>query len=173
MPHLHSSLGFNYSAGMTLTPAAYAELLEPMRPRLFRDSDLMSGVFDRSEVDLSSSLTAEDVGEEPSITIVATRDDSVFARYPLPDEGSAAVTGRLIVNPLYAVERTGAGTTLTLTFPTEEYADEFGACRRYLPDEVQVASDLRGALTPESVGPEYAELRRRRVLIDAPVNFAS
>ena len=41
MPHLHSSLGFNFSAGMTLTPAAYRDLFAPAQPRLFRDSDLL------------------------------------------------------------------------------------------------------------------------------------
>src|SRR6476620_5526560 len=34
MPHLHSSLGWNYTAGMPLTPTAYHDLLEPLHPRL-------------------------------------------------------------------------------------------------------------------------------------------
>ena len=40
LPHLHSSLGENFSAGMTLTPAGYASLLEPSAPRLFSDERL-------------------------------------------------------------------------------------------------------------------------------------
>ena len=31
LPHLHSSLGENFSAGMTLTPAGYASLLSHKR----------------------------------------------------------------------------------------------------------------------------------------------
>ncbi len=43
------------------------------------------------------------------------------------------VTGELRVNPLYRVERHGNSSVLTLTFPTPEYEEEFGACRRYFP----------------------------------------
>jgi len=42
------------------------------------------------------------------------------------------VTGVLIVNPLYRIERRGTTTELTLRFPTPEYEEEFADCRRYL-----------------------------------------
>jgi hypothetical protein len=32
MPHLHSSLGFNFSPGMTLTPAAYHDFFQALEP---------------------------------------------------------------------------------------------------------------------------------------------
>ncbi len=37
MPHLHSALGENFSAGNTLTPAAYRDLFTARQPRLFSD----------------------------------------------------------------------------------------------------------------------------------------
>jgi hypothetical protein len=87
----------------------------------------------------------------------------------VPEDRS--VTGQLTVNPLYRVERSGASSILTLGFPTPEYEEEFGACRRYMPDHVTVEADLTGPILPEALGSRYAELRDRRVLIDAPVAY--
>jgi len=169
MPHLHSSLGFNYSAGMTLTPAAYAELFASMQPHLFRDRDLTDAVLDRHVADLSRPVTPEEIGDEPSLTLVASRRADLFRQHDLRE--SNAVSGELIVNPLYQVERRNGVSVLTLAFPTPEYEDEFGACRRYLPDTLTVAADLTRPIDPASLGAQYAELRQRRVLLDAPPRF--
>ncbi len=169
LPHLHSALGFNFSAGMTLTPPAYRDLFEPMRPRTFRDSALVDGVLDRGEVDLLHDVVPEAVGEEPSVTLVASRLDDVFGTYRVPPD--VQVEGELRVNPLYRIARDGRDTVLTLSFPTAEYEEEFGACRRYLPETVRVAADLTGAIAPALVGPDFAELRRRHVIIDAPPRY--
>jgi hypothetical protein len=169
MPHLHSSLGFNFSAGMTLTPAAYRDLFAPMQPRVFRDSTLLDGVLDRSTVDLQHDVVPETVGEEPSVTLVASPHGDVFRSYPMPP--ALLVEGELRVNPLYRMERTADGTRLTLAFPTPEYEEEFGGCRRYMPDTLTVAADLTGPLTPEMLGADYRELRRRQVILDVPRGY--
>ena len=169
MPHLHSSLGFNHSAGMTLTPDAYRDLFAALGPRLFPDRQLLDGILDHGAVDLSQDVSADQLGEEPAVTLIASRRDDVFTRHELPEV--ANLTGELRVNPLYAIEWDGQRSTLTLTFPSPEYEEEFGECRRFLPDRVAVAADLRGVLNRSLVGADHAELRRRRVLIDAPFGY--
>ena len=57
---------------------------------------------------------------------------------------------------------------LTLSFPTLEYEEEFGGCRRYLPEELTLEADLTERLNPTQFGSRYDELRRRRVLLDLP-----
>ena len=113
------------------------------------------------------------MGSAPSLTLVASREASLFRAYRVP--AGAEVTGRLVVNPLYRMAREGGRTRLTLAFPTLEYAEEFGGCRRYLPDTLEVAADLTGALDGRrldaALGPDYLRLRRRRVLIDAPPGY--
>ena len=47
MPHLHSALGENFSAGNTLTPAAYRDLFASRQPRLFSDERLLTQVLER------------------------------------------------------------------------------------------------------------------------------
>jgi uncharacterized protein YbaR (Trm112 family)/SAM-dependent methyltransferase len=169
MPHLHSSLGFNFSAGMTLTPAAYRDLFAPRRPRLFRDRDLIDDILGHTALDLSRDVTPEQAGDTPSITLIASDDRTVFAAQPLPAPDT--LTGVLRVNPLYRVEQQGATARLTLAFPTPEYEEEFGTVRRYLPDSLTLDADLRGPLHPGQFGSAYADLRRRRVLLDTPPGY--
>jgi len=169
MPHLHSSLGFNFSAGMTLTPAAYRDLLGPARPWLFRDSDLLNDILGHTAIDLSRGVTPEQAGDEPSVTLLASRDPQVFRQHRLADPGG--VTGELRVNPLYRVEQHGGQATLTLAFPTPEYEEEFGGVRRYLPDTLTLEAEVGGRLEPSQFGAAYTDLRRRRVLLDTPARY--
>jgi uncharacterized protein YbaR (Trm112 family) len=169
MPHLHSALGENFSAGNTLTPAAYRDLFAGRPARLFSDELLLTQVLEGRLVDLTHDVSPEDLGSEPSLTLVASGLEDLFQRYELsPAEG---VKGELRVNPLYRVERRAGSSILTLTFPTPEYEQEFGACRRYLPDTVIVDADLTGTILPGMLGSAGEELRRRRVIIDAPPHY--
>ncbi len=178
MPHLHSALGDNFSAGDTLTPAAYHALFEPLEPRLFSDERMFNDVIEHRVVDLTRDVSPEQLGTEPALTIVASTRADLFRRYELDEREETdeapdprAVTGELSVNPLYRVELRGESSILTLTFPTPEYEAEFGQCRRYLPDRLTVEADLTGPILRESLGSGYEELRDRRVLIDAPVGY--
>ncbi len=169
MPHLHSAHGENYSAGDTLSPAAYRDLFAPLAPRLFDDRALLDNLLDERVVDLSRHTPPADCGDTPSITLVAARDTNLYRRHDVLDR--LDVAGVLTVNPLYRVEYADGVSRLALTFPTPEYEDEFALARRYLPAGLTVDADVRNAVTPAAVGARYAELRRRRVLIDAPQRY--
>jgi uncharacterized protein YbaR (Trm112 family) len=169
MPHLHSALGDNFSAGDTLTPEAYQALFAPLEPRLFSDARMFNDAIERAVVDLTQDLSPEELGTEAALTLVATTHSDLFRHYEL--SGPRDVTGELAVNPLYRVERSGGSSVLTLDFPSSEYEAEFGECRRYLPDRVTVDADLTRPIQSEALGPRYSELRDRHVIIDAPVGY--
>ena len=169
MPHLHSAHGENYSAGDTLSPAAYRDLFAPLEPRLFDDRGLLTDVLDERVLDLSNDVLPADCGDTPSITLVATPDTDLYRRHDVRDR--LDVRGALTVNPLYRVDYRDGVSRLTLTFPTPEYEEEFGLAKRYLPASVTVDADLRGAIIPADVGDRHAELRRRRVLLDLPSRY--
>ena len=171
LPHLHSSLGENASAGDPLSPAAYHELFAAHRPRLFSDRRLFDSLVDDDVVDLASDLSPDALDDEPSLTLVASRNDTLFRRHEAPRPPQPA--DPVIVNPLYTVVVRDGRSTLTLQFPTPEYAQEFDDCRRYLPAEITVEADLTSRLDPTGLGPTYDDLRRRRVLIDAPPRYCS
>ena len=169
MPHLHSAQGENYSAGDTLSPAAYRDLFAPLDTRLFDDRMLLAGVLDKAIVDLTRHATPADCGDTPSITLVASRDAEPFRCYGASER--LDVSGALRVNPLYRLHYADGVSRLTLAFPAPEYEDEFNLAKRYLPATVTIGADLRGEITPAAVGPEYAELRRQRVLLDLPRRY--
>jgi len=169
LPHLHSALGENFAAGMALTPAAYLNLFEPHHPQLFSDERLFADVVEHRKVDLTRAASPADLGTEPSLTLIASRRADLFRKYEVPDPQHVA--GELRVNPLYRVDRCGDSSTLTLTFPSPEYEEEFGACKEYLPATVTLSGDVTGVIDPSRVGPSFDELRRRRVLIDMPADY--
>jgi len=169
LPHLHSSLGENPSAGDPLSPLAYQELFAAHAPRLFSDRRVFDSLVDDAVVDLASNLSSDALGDEPSLTLVASRDDSLFRRHEAPDPPQPAEG--VIVNPLYTMVARNGRSVLTLQFPTPEYAEEFEDCRRYLPTEVTIDADLTSRLDPTLIGPRYDDLRRRRILIDAPPRY--
>jgi uncharacterized protein YbaR (Trm112 family)/SAM-dependent methyltransferase len=169
LPHLHSSLGENFSAGMTLTPSAYRDLFAPLQPRLFSDERLLAQVLERRPIDLARDVSPSDIGAEPSLTLVASGRPDVFREHVVADARSVA--GELRVNPLYRVERRGDSSVLTLMFPTPEYEEEFGACKQYLPATMVVNADLTGPIDLAALGLDGDELRRRRILIDAPLRY--
>jgi hypothetical protein len=167
MPHLHSALGENFTAGMTLTPAGYRDLFAPFGPRLFRDSAMLDDLLDRRVVDLSADVPTESLAGEAALALVATRKTDLFRRYQL-DATPAPPASALIVNPLYRIDTSDSRSVLTLTFPTAEYEEEFRAARRYLPDTVAVGADVSARVSPSDFGAELDELKRRLVLLDAP-----
>jgi uncharacterized protein YbaR (Trm112 family) len=170
MPHLHSALGENFTAGMPLTPKAYRDLLEPQRPRLFRDSALLDQVLN-GELDLSADEPPQALAGEPALVIVASRHEDVFRHVSLP--WVPPPPDRVIVNPLYRAEVRGDVSVLTLAFPTPEYEEEFAASKRYLPPSVIVPGDVRKGIAALNLEEErYDELCRRMVLIDVPPRYA-
>ena len=79
----------------------------------------------------------------------------------------------LIVNPLYRVAVEGDQSVLTLTFPTEEYGQEFEAVKRYLPETVVVPGNVRTeGIDLRLIGNErFEDLCRRMVFISAPEHY--
>jgi hypothetical protein len=107
------------------------------------------------------------------LTIIATRHPGVFAPHalePPPDRAQ----GEFRVNPLYAVSgTTEASVTFHLRFPSEDYEQEYGACRQYLPEEVVVPREALPVLAAGRVPLELADLLRRRVIVDLPRGYGA
>ena len=170
MPHLHSALGENVSAGNTLTPDAYRSLFSLQRPNLFCDSRLLADVVKHQVVDLSQEISLAELNTEPSLTLVASRRSDIFRRYEVPDV--QYVSGELRVNPLYRVEYRDGHSVLTLAFPSTEYGAEFRACRQYLPNTITVRGNLTNAIQADNLKTDSVELRRRRILLDLPPRYS-
>jgi uncharacterized protein YbaR (Trm112 family) len=170
--HAHNERVWSPSHGNALPPGGYRDLFETLEPRLFAETGLFADVVRGGPLDLSRHDSAETLDGDPALVIVASRPpgrEEVFRRHPLDDVPGAP--GELRVNPLYVAQSQGDRVRLRLQFPSDDYAEEFGACRQYLPDEVVVGEAALTALREGHVLPELAELVRLRVILELPKRY--
>jgi uncharacterized protein YbaR (Trm112 family) len=167
--HTHNERTWTPSHGQPLSPQGYRDLFETLEPRIFGEAGLFADVVRGGPLDLSRQDSEDALDRDQALTIVATRRTDVLVPHPL--ETSPPVRGELRLNPLYTVERDGDRATLRLQFPSEDYEQEYGACREYLPDTVVLDAAGLAALESGLPFPERLELARRRVLVDLPKNY--
>jgi uncharacterized protein YbaR (Trm112 family) len=156
--HTHNQLQWSPSLGNPLPPDGYRDLFETLPARLFAESTLFADIVSGRPIDLMREHPPEALAADQALEIVASGEPRVFASHAVDWTPGAA--GELRINPLYAVEERADGLNLRLTFPSQDYADEFGAVREYLPEKV--------VLEP---GTHPPELVKRRVILDLPRDY--
>jgi uncharacterized protein YbaR (Trm112 family) len=169
--HTHNERTWSPSHGQPLSAAGYRDLFETFEPRVFGEASLFAEVVKGGPLDLSRREPDEVLDRDPALTIVASRHPGVFAAHRLDALPAATAAGEFRLNPLYAATRDGEQVLLRLQFPSGDYADEYGACRAYLPDEVDVDRAALAGLPAPTVPPALAELARHRVVLDLPKRY--
>jgi len=167
--HTHNELVWCPSHGQPLSPAGYRDLFETIEPHIFGEAGLFTDVVNGGPLDLSRRDAEEVVNDDAALTIVASRRAEVFRPHPL--DLPAQPLGELRVNPLYAAEPEGNRVRFRLSFPSEDYEQEYGACRQYLPDTFVLDRAALDAIAGGRVPPDLADLVRRRVLVDLPRKY--
>jgi uncharacterized protein YbaR (Trm112 family) len=167
--HTHNQLQWSPSLGQPLPPSGYRDLFETVEPRLFAEAGLFADVVRGGPLDLSRRDAEPVLDADPALVIVASRDPALFRTHPVTL--AAGTAGELRLNPLYAVEEHGDRVRLRLRFPSADYEDEFGACREYLPESLELERRSLDALAQNRVPPELTELARRRVILDLPKRY--
>jgi uncharacterized protein YbaR (Trm112 family) len=167
--HTHNQLQWSQSLGQPLPPGGYLDLFETMPARLFSEVELFADVMRGGPLDLSRRDSQESIDADPALMIVASRDDRVFQPH-LVDNGPPG-RGEFRINPLYEIEEFGEAVKLRLTFPDEDYAAEFGACRQYLPDALTIDRASLAAMAAGELNPELEAFLRRRIILDLPRRY--
>ena len=167
--HTHNQLTWSPSHGQPLSPAGYRDLFESVEPRIFGEAGLFADVVAGGPLDLSRRDSEDTLNADPALTLVGTAHPGVFRPHALEPVSSAR--GEFRINPLYAVEPDGDRLRLRLRFPNADYEDEYGACRRYLPDEAVVDRDAFARLRAGGAPGPLAELVARRVIVDLPTRY--
>ena len=167
--HTHNERTWSPSHGQPLPPEGYAALFETLPPRIFGEFGLFEDVVRGGPLDLSRRDDPATLDRNPALTIIASRNPRVFTPHALPH--AAAAAGELRINPLYAIRPEGERLHLQLGFPSEDYEQEYGACRQYLPDELTLEPSMLASLQAGEVGGELSELVRRKVIVDLPKRY--
>ena len=167
--HTHNERTWSPSHGQPLPPEGYAALFEMLEPRLFGEASLFADVVAGGPLDLTRRDDQGALDANPALTIVASRHPGVWARHPLTEGSTAA--GELRINPLYTVEPERGGVRLRLGFPSEEYEQEYGACRQYLPETLTLDPSVVASLADGRVSGDLIDLLRRKVIVDLPKRY--
>jgi uncharacterized protein YbaR (Trm112 family) len=167
--HTHNQHVWSPSHGQALTRTGYRNLFETAEPRILGESALFADVVGGDTLDLTRRQNDEALEREAAFTLIASRVDQVFARHRLAPPASSG--GEWRINPLFAVEERGARLHGTLRFPSADYEDEYGACREYLPPEVEIDAEALRRLQASGTEPALADLIRRRVVIELPARY--
>jgi uncharacterized protein YbaR (Trm112 family) len=169
--HTHNARTWSPSHGQPLSAAGYRDLFETFKPHVFGEASLFADVVNGGQLDLSRRDPDDVLDRDPALTIVASEHLGVFVKHPLERLPPTAALGEFRLNPLYTVHPDGDQLRLRLQFPSVEYAEEFGACREYLPDEVAVDPDALAALPGPALPDALVDLARRRVVLDLPKRY--
>ena len=169
--HTHNERAWSPSHGQPLSAEGYRDLFEALEPRVFGEATLFADVVGGGPLDLSRRDDSGTLDRDPALTIIASRHPGVFAKHPLEPPASGAATGEFRLNPLYTVDAEGDRVRLRLQFPSEDYAQEYGACRQYLPDDATIDRAALASLPARAVAGPLVELARRRVILDLPERY--
>ena len=167
--HAHNQLVWSPSHGNPLSPDGYRNLFETVAPRVFSESGLPDDVVAGGPLDLSRVDSPATLEADAALTVIASRHAEVFRAHALDKD--AEPVGELRMNPLYASEPSASGLALSLSFPSPDYEDEYGECRRYLPETLQIDPSTLAAVAAGRRTPEVIDLLRRRVILDVPPRY--
>jgi len=169
--HTHNERTWSPSHGQPLTAAGYRDLFETFEPRVFGEASLFADVVNGGALDLSRRDPDEVLDRDPALTIIASRHSGVFAAHRLDPLPAPAANGEFRLNPLYTASPAADRVLLKLQFPSGDYAEEYGACRAYLPDEVEVDRAALALLPAQTVPSALGELAQHRVVLDLPKRY--
>lgn len=164
--HTHNQLVWSPSHGNALLPSGYRGLFDTVQPRVFGESGLFEGLVERGVLDLSRRDDEATLDAEVALTLIASSVEGIFESHAAPPPATSG--GEWRINPLYQVRQDEGRLALTLQFPSPDYEDEYGACRRYLPESVSLDRAAFAGLQAGTAQPSLAELIARRVLIHVP-----
>src|SRR5439155_9265884 len=167
--HTHNERTWSPSHGQPLSPEGYADLFEAIEPRIFAEAGLFADVVNGGPLDLSRCDSTETLDRDPALTIIATPHPGVFERHQI--ERAARPRGEYRLNPLYTIEPDGSRVRLRLRFPSEDYEQEYGACRQYLPEEAELTRADLDALSTGTLSGTAAVLATRRAILDLPKRY--
>jgi SAM-dependent methyltransferase len=154
--HLHNKYVKNISQGLAETPEGYAGLFAGFKIRFFAERSLAGGLFNGSGVDLGSERPFEEIKKSDSISMAATRNDSLLKKYGNLFELAPKYTENEIamLNPLY---RRSRGSFIR-KFPSEFYEEEYYLIKDFFP----------GRIDPNL---PMDELRKKLIIIPLPKNY--
>lgn len=176
LPHLHNRLS-PVRFGSSLSPQGYSRLLDGMTQRVLSGKKVVEDYLHDGALDLESQVPWETLAQDvESLSIVASRDPSVFRRHQGLWERQIDSVRHPVINPIYQADRQGDEWVLRRRVLSNS-AKPNGLNGSCLPESVRVKAPSlspQGLLGFKTANPaEYAQLAKDLVLIDVPERYLS
>jgi uncharacterized protein YbaR (Trm112 family)/SAM-dependent methyltransferase len=170
--HLHNALRENFSAGLPLAPQWWRNLFTGINTRLFKESEMLDRVLERRKIDLSGEYADRELGDEQALLLIATQfatgPEGLFEAHVIGTQPSPRA---IRLNPLYQLQQDGENDLLRLKFPSEQYETEFAACKRYLPERLELPAGTLRRVEAGQLDDSWRGLAERHVLLDLPEGY--
>ena len=170
--HTHNERTWSPSHGQPLSPEGYAALFETIEPRAFGEAGLFADVVAGGPLDL---VAARRPGDARQRSGADDRREPPSRRVRAPSAAAARGRRRRIPRQSALRRRDADGEQLApaaARFPSEDYEQEYGACRQYLPEEVTLDAGRRGGAGHRpAVAGDLRTCVRRKVIVDLPKRY--
>jgi SAM-dependent methyltransferase len=171
---VHNVLWRRPHDGLPLSPEAYQRLLADVPHRLLADNDVLARYLRKHGPSLTDSAGMDDLAREPLLSIVASHRQEVFRDYG-SFENWPHGEGQLTLNPLYRVEKRGDSlkdVRLRRNFPSDFYTDDHAQSKEYLPETIEVPSQVLLDLGNGQRTPDVEKLVGQFVALGVPRGYS-
>ena len=156
LTHLKNLHCGTFNPGNALSPGGYRGIFSHWPTSMCSEVSAFEAAMAREPIDLGDGQSEKVLDDEPGLILACAYEASRLARYSAPPPRGAS---SLQINPLYRPVEVASSKVYELSFPSDEYVEEFGAVRRYLPDRIDLKSLEKEAAFEQ------------RILLDLPENY--
>ena len=158
--------------GLQLPPEGYQALVADMPHHCVANSAVLDRYLQKHGPPLACSAGIESLTHEPRLSLVASHAQEVFQDYG-PFVNWPHAEGHLSLNPLYAAERREGSRIVYLrrTFPSASYEEEHAECKAYLPEIVDIPSEILADLAQGERTPGVKKLIDQYVVLGMPERY--
>ena len=164
LTHVHNALGDNATAGNTLPPSGYAALFDRHPALLTSDAEVLAWAVGGPMPKCGTDGTACGNADAVDLVSAGTIPDWSIRPVAVPTTG-----GVWTVNPLLAIREDEGQAVLSVQWPSEHYALEFGGAQRYLAGETRLPAESLYHLG--TLAEARPDLVLRRILLRVPVPY--
>ena len=141
--HLHNALSDDLSIDdMPLSPLNWVSLFQQLPVKALLERNIIEDFLLKNKLDLLKEYSEVELNASNAISLIGTKDSSLFSIYEGIETELLTHKGNLIINPIYSINRRGAKVILRRHFPSESFRREFTIIETYLPEEYVIDKHL-------------------------------
>jgi len=174
--HLHNSLAFNIGADYPLTSKAWINLFigNNLKIKAIPERRIVENFLLNNKLDLAEEYSEKELNSSNAISIIASKDQSLFGVYDEVDSDFLSNKNNLVINPIYKMKEKGDKILLKREFPGAFFRKEYPLTEKYLHERCEIDKRFvngRNVCVSDSDEMEIENLMRKFVVINVPEKY--